>query len=123
MVICMHGKSPNVSCLFGPPRQKSYRLAVCDVLRAIKREHGLNTVELAEKLGCCDETLRNALDEDGTACLNPVTMLRIGYEFGEAAIDPVVSLARRSAVEAPTVADRVERIERELAAIARECGE
>jgi predicted transcriptional regulator len=121
MVNKMHGKAPTVSCLFGPPRQKSYRMAVADVLRAVKREHGLSLVDLAERLGCCDQTIRNAMDEDGTDCLNAVTMLRIGYEFGEDALEPVFVLSRRVAVDAPTPTDRVERIERELAALLREC--
>lgn len=115
----MHGR-PNVPDLFGPPSQKSFRMAVADALRAIKREHGLTLVELADRLGCCDQTIRNALDEDG--CLSAVTMLRIGYEF-EGALEPVFALSRRAAVAPLTVADRVERIERELAAIVRECGE
>ena len=118
----MHGKAPSVSDLFGPPRQKSYRLAVVDVLRAVKREHDLTLVDLADRLGCSDQTIRNAMDEDGTDCLNAVTMLRIGYEFGDAALEPVFALARRVTVEAPTVIDRVERIERELAASVREIG-
>lgn len=110
----------SVSSLFGPPRQKSYRLAVADALRTAKRENGLTLVDLAERLGCSDQTLRNAMDEDGQDCLNPVTMLRIGYEFGDRLLEPVFALARNMAIEEPTVDDRIERIERELAAI-REC--
>jgi len=123
MVKIMHGKAPTVSCLFGPPRQKSYRMAVADVLRAVKREHGLSMVELADRLGCSDQTIRNAMDEDGHDCLSAVTMLRIGFEFGEDALEPVFALARRAVVEPTTPTDRVERIERELAALLRECGE
>jgi hypothetical protein len=108
---------PSVPCLFGAPRQKSYRLAVADALREVKRENGLTLVELSEKLGCSDQTLRNAMDEDGTDCLNPVTMLRLGYEFGEAVLEPVFALARRASVAPVTVDDRIERIERELDAI------
>lgn len=111
---------PSVSCLFGPPRQKSYRLAIVDVLRAVKREHGLTTVELAEALGVCDQTIRNAMDEDGHDCLSPVTMLRIGYEFGEDVLAPVFALACKAAVEAPTIPDRIDHIERQLEAIRRE---
>ena len=113
----MHGKSPSVSDLFGPPRQKSYRLAVADVLRTVKRAEGLTLVELAEKLGCSDQTLRNAMDEDGTDCLNPVTMLRIGYEFGEDALEPVFVLARRASAEPFTEMDRIDRVESDLAAL------
>jgi predicted transcriptional regulator len=98
-------------------------MAVADVLRAVKREHGLSLVELSERLGCCDQTIRNAMDEDGHDCLNAVTMLRIGYEFGQEALEPIFALACSAAFEAPSPADRVERIQRELAALLRECGE
>ena len=111
---------PSVPCLFGPPRQKSYKLAVADALRQVKRENGLTLVELAEKLGCSDQTLRNAMDEDGADCLNPVTMLRLGYEFGDAVLEPVFALARRVSVEPVTTGDRIKRIERELAAMRTE---
>ena len=110
----------SVLCLFGPPRQKSYKLAVADALRAVKRQHDLSLVELAERLGCSDQTIRNAMDEDGADCLSAVTMLRLGYEFGEEALEPVFSLARKAALEPATVADHLERIERELDAIRRE---
>lgn len=111
---------PSVSDLFGPPRQKSYRLAVADCLRAAKRREGLTLVELAEKLGCSDQTLRNAMDEDGTDCLNPVTMLRIGFEFGEDLIEPVFALARKATVEPTTTADRIKHIQAELDRLGRE---
>lgn len=114
--------APSVPCLFGPPRQKSYRLAVADCLRAVKRAHGLTNIELAEAIGCSDQTIRNALDDDCTDCLNPVTLLRIGYEFGEDVLGPVFALARRATVEPTTVADRLERIEHEAAAIRAEIG-
>lgn len=112
--------APSVPCLFGPPRQKSYRLAVADCLRAVKRREGLSTVELAERLGCSDQTLRNALDDDGTDCLNPVTMLRIGFEFGEDTIAPVIALARKAAVEPVTALDRLKQVQAELDRIGRE---
>ena len=88
-----------------------------DVLRRVKREHGLTLVDLADRLGCCDQTIRNAMDEDGNDCLNPVTMLRIGYEFGEDTLEPVFNLARRCAAAPVTTDDRLDRIEREVAAI------
>ena len=116
----MTHSSPSVPCLFGPPRQKSYRLAVADALRAVKRDNGLSCIGLADRLGCSDQTIRNALDDDGTDCLNAVTMLRLGYEFGEKVLEPVIALARKCAVTPPTVDDRIERIERELDAIRRE---
>lgn len=113
---------PSVPCLFGVPRQKSYRLAISDCLRRVKREHGLTLVELAEKLGCSDHTLRNALDEDGTDCLNPVTMLRLGFEFGEDVIEPVFALARRAIAEPQTLTDKLDALQGQMAAVRREIG-
>lgn len=123
MGLIMHGSAPSVSDLFGPPRQKSYRLAVADALRAVKRANELSLVELAERLGCSDQTLRNAMDEDGTDCLNPVTMLRIGYEFGEDAIEPVIMLSRRASCEPDTLEDKLDRIDGLIAEIRREVTE
>lgn len=111
--------SDSVPCLFGFPRQKSYRLAVADALRKVKRAEGLTLAELAERLGCSNQTIRNAMDEDGTDCLNPVTMLRLGYEFGEEVIAPIFALARKATAEPITMKDRIDRMERELAAIRR----
>lgn len=88
------------------PRQKFYREAVSKVIRDLKSDYGLSNTALAEEIGCCDETISNAENENND--LSAVILLRVAFHFGEAAIDPVRQLylcrhdpARRS------VADRL----------------
>lgn len=67
----MHGNIPNVLPLFDPPRQKSYRAAVAQIIRELKAREGLTNVALGEELGCSGETIGNAENEHTD--LNAVT--------------------------------------------------
>jgi|GEM_PF-5019842 len=96
----------NVLPLHCPPRQKSYRKAVAKMIRDLKAAEGLSNIELGERIGCCDGTVGNAENEAND--LNPVTLLRIAYEFGEAAIGPVRDLYLCRHGEPETLSDKLD---------------
>ncbi|UAK24369.1 hypothetical protein [Sphingomonas nostoxanthinifaciens] len=52
--------------------------------------HLLNDRELADRISCASETVKNVRTERG--CLNPVTLANIEYEFGPGSIDPFYAL-------------------------------
>lgn len=110
--------SANVLPIFDPPVRKSYRAAVKQCVESAKKLSGLTWDDLAEKLGCSKDTLTNAVTEEND--LSGVTLLRIGYCFGEDAIAPALGLVRRRYEEQPTRADRFRRLHDELDAIERE---
>lgn len=76
------------------PRQKAFREAVAKTIRDIKSAHGLTNVELAEEIGCCADTISNGENKHND--MNAVTLLRIAFRFGEAAINPVRGLYLRN---------------------------
>ena len=107
----------NVLPFFDPPREKSYRAAVAQAMRDLRAKHHLTPSALADRIGVCKKTINNAEDECND--LNPVALLRIAYEFGEEAIQPVRDLYLRR-YEAPrTLAERFTEIQSELAQIAK----
>ena len=108
----MHMHSRNVLPLFDPPRQKSYRAAVAQIIRELKAREGLTNVALGEELGCSGETIGNAENEHTD--LNAVTLLRIAYVYGEKAIDPVRELYLRRHEPEQTLDDRFAAITDEL---------
>lgn len=112
----MHIHSRNVLPLFDPPRQKSYRAAVAQIIRELKAREGLTNVALGEELGCSGETIGNAENEHTD--LNAVTLLRIAYVYGEKAIDPVRELYLRRHEPEQTLDDRFAAITDELNACA-----
>ena len=99
--------NPNILPLFDPPVRKSYRAAVKLCVDNAKRISGLTWDDLAEKLGCSKDTLTNAVTEEND--LSGVTLLRIGYCFGEEAIAPALDLVRRRYTEPQTKADKFAR--------------
>lgn len=117
----MHAKAPNVLPLFDPPRKMSYRAAVAKAIRDLKATHNLSNVKLADKLDCCEQTLENAEGEAND--LNAVTLLRIAYVFGEDAIAPVRDLYLRRHVQPETLAERFDKIERQIASLRKELAE
>lgn len=108
----------NVLPLFDPPRKMSYRAAVAKIIRDLKSKHSLSNVKLADLLDCSDETISNAENENTD--LNAVTLLRIAYRFGEAAIDPARELYLCRHVEPMTLAERFIEVRNELDRIGRE---
>lgn len=106
--------------LFGRPTSGSYRAAIAQIIRDVKARHRLSNERLAEIVGCSEQTIANAETDRAENNLNPVTLLNLAYAFGEDAIDPVRQLYLCAPSEPPTVADRLDRIERETAMIRRE---
>lgn len=96
--------APNVLPLFDPPVRKSYRAAVSQCVSNAKSISGLTWDDLADKLGCSKDTLTNALTEEND--LSGVTLLRIGYCFGEQTIAPALELIRRRYEQPKTRADK-----------------
>ena len=96
--------APNVLPLYDPPVRKSYRAAVAQCVGNAKNLSGLTWDDLAEKLGCSKDTLTNALTEEND--LSGVTLLRIGYVYGEQAIAPALELVRRRYEQPKTRADK-----------------
>lgn len=108
----------NVLPLYDPPRQKAYRAAVARMIRELKAREGLSNTALGEEIGCCGETISNAENEHND--LNPVTLLRIAYHFGEEAIEPVRQLYLRSHVEPLTVSERFDALQIQIETIRKE---
>ena len=113
----MHSPA-NVLPLYDPPRQKAYRAAVAHMIRDLKAREGLSNVALGEEIGCCGETISNAENEHND--LNPVTLLRIAYRFGEEAIDPVRQLYLRRHVEPLTISERFDALQIQIETIRKE---
>lgn len=107
---------PNVLPIFPAPNGKLWRAAVAQVIRQVKASHRLTTVELADIIGCDASTVENAEAERNE--LRGATVARIGFEFGEEAIEPIRSLWLRR-VEEPR-ADPLDRIREAVAQMERE---
>jgi hypothetical protein len=100
------------------PTRHAYREAVADIVRSIKAQHRLSNEALGDVVGCHEDTIKNAENQAGN--LDAVTLLALAWAFGEEAIAPVRSLYLRSGPDLPTALERLERIEREAAALKRE---
>ena len=107
---------PNVLPIFPAPNGKLWRAAVAQVIRQLKASHKLTTVELADMIGCDASTVENAEAERNE--LRGATVARIGFEFGEEAIEPIRSLWLRR-VEEPRP-HPIERIREALSDLERE---
>jgi DNA-binding XRE family transcriptional regulator len=84
---------PMTRSLFGRPTRRAYRAAVAQIIRDVKARHKLSNEALADEIGCHEDTVRNAENENGN--LDPVTLLSIAYAFDEEAIDPVRMLTAK----------------------------
>ena len=118
----MHGnmtrKSADVLPLYDKPRQKAYRFAIAKVIRDLKSKHSLSNVSLGEEIGCSAETVSNAENEAND--LNPVTLLRIAFEFGEDAIAPVRELYLCRHREPETLTDKLDALQDQINAVRKE---
>lgn len=101
--------------LFGRPTKRSYRAAVAQIVREVKARNKLNNEQLAEYLGCHEQTVRNAENEDGD--LSAVTLLSVGYAFGEDALEPVRQLYLCAPPRDETTVEKRRRLIRELQAL------
>jgi hypothetical protein len=103
--------------LFGAPGSNDCLAAISKAVLNARCNHNLTNEQLADGLGCCTGTIKNALSE--TSMMRTDTLLRFGYFFPEE-FAPVHALMTAAVPEAPSVADRLERIETHLDAIRRE---
>ena len=101
--------------LAAPGRECSLR-AVSLALLKVRSIDGMTCEKIGKTLECSADTVRNASNEEGMLSFDCVA--RLCYFFPEET-RPITQLWNR-AVETPTVADRLERIERELDAIRKE---
>lgn len=110
---------PKVIGLFPPPDQDDCIEAISVALVKIRANRGLTCKDIGKYIDRCDESVRQAMA--GTAgLLSFDAIARLGYYFAEEFTE-VESLWLRSApLPAPTISERLERIERELDAIRRE---
>ena len=106
--------------LFGRPTRDTYRAAVKQVVLDVKARSGFDCEQLGEKLGVSKDTIDNA--EKMVSSLEAVTLLKIAFFYGEEVIAPVRALYLCAPTDAPTISDRLDRIEREARAIRSEVG-
>jgi hypothetical protein len=109
--------APNVLALFGEPDRKSSLIAVANAVRRTKYHERLTSAELAEQLRCDPETIENAENERNLIGFDKIA--RLLAKFPQHCGD-LRNLWEMQPVDQPTVADRLERIERETAAIRKE---
>ena len=106
----------NVLLPFMAPNTKSLREAVRNIILDIQRETGESDHETAERLGISVGTLRNARDRKND--LGALTIARIGFEYGDGAIEPYRALyqhtAKQSNVPTGPVADALSHLVRAL---------
>ena len=111
----MHGT--NVLPLFASPTQKLFRAAVAKIIRDLKAREGLSNVELAEAIGCCADTISNAENENND--LSGVTIAKIGFRFGEKAVEPYTDLWTQRMEVPRSPAERLDDALREIEAVRR----
>lgn len=105
----------NVLPIFPAPNGNLWRKAVAQVIRQVKARHSLTTVDLADRIGCDASTVENAEAERNE--LRGATVARIGFEFGEDAIEPILTLWRKRIAEPrPPAIVRVRKAQEELSA-------
>ena len=104
--------------IYDPPREKSFRAAIAQDLRDVRSKHRLSMDSMAEKIGCSAKTLQNVDRE--LHDLNPVTLLRIAYEFGEEAISNTRELYLCRHAEPPTLTDKLNALQEQIDTVRRE---
>lgn len=71
-------------------KQSSYRQAVASIIRSVQLVHSHSDQDVADRIDCSAATVCNARNEKGD--LNPVTLLRLGEEYGLHTLGPVMLL-------------------------------
>lgn len=105
--------------LFGRVANRDYRAAVAQMVRELKAECGYSNERLAEVAGCSEGTIFNAENENGN--LDPVILLNIALPHGgERRLKRILALINGNPERPITMGDRLDRIEREAAAIRKE---
>ena len=108
--------SGNVLGFLAAPDRETSLHAISLVLLKIRATPGMTCEKLGKTLDCSADTVRAASNEE--TLLSFDTVGRLLYFFPEHC-GPIHELWS-GAVETPTIADRLERIERELDALRRE---
>lgn len=85
------------------PTQKTYRERVAKIIRRLKADNDLSNRDLADRIGCSDETISNAENERGD--MKALLLLAIEHEFGAGTIDPVRELSNVRGVPIGAVCD------------------
>jgi hypothetical protein len=101
----MPGEGNTVLSNHAALHQTSYRAAVAGIINAIKAETGESDQDVADRLGTSATTINNASNKRGD--LNPVTMLKIGKEYGLHRLGPVMGLigGKATPIEAVCTSD------------------
>jgi len=112
----MTSRCPKVSGLFPPPDRTDCLKAISRALLRIRSE-GYSLDALGTALGCNGDTVANASNEKTMLSFESIALL--GFHFPEQ-FNLIAGLWNCHASAPLTIADRLERIEREAAAIRRE---
>lgn len=113
----MHQRRKEIPAnLFKPDRENCLH-AVAIALLAIRSDYGLTAKQLAKIADCGPDAIYDATNEKHLISLDSAALLCDAFPDETASIR---ALFAGGIAPAPTVADRVDRIERELAAIRRE---
>lgn len=73
-----------------PLTKSSYRAVVASIIQSIRDETGHDWELISDHIGCCEETVENAIGQKGD--LSPVYMLRLGLHYGAQRLQPLASL-------------------------------
>ncbi|KQM97793.1 hypothetical protein ASE85_12940 [Sphingobium sp. Leaf26] len=90
------------------PTTRTYREAVQSIIATVQREYRLNDTQLADRIGCAPNTVRNA--KKAHANLDAVTLASIEHRFGPGALDPFLALAGTRAIPLPDQLPRTDPI-------------
>ena len=90
------------------PTSRTYREAVRSIIKAVQRKYQLNDTQLADRIGCAPNTVRNA--KKAHANLDAVTLASIEHRFGPGAVDPYLALAGSRATPLPDQLPRTDPI-------------
>lgn len=107
---------PNVLGFLDAPDRKLALRAIALTLLKVRALDGVTCENLGAALGCSDDTVRHATNEQTMLCF--VAIARLLHLFPDESA-PIRQLWERGA-EAPTANERIERIERDLEAIRKE---
>lgn len=108
---------PNVLPIFDEPDGNISLVAIADAIRKAKYEERLTCAELAFQLRCDPSTIKNAENRANLLRFDIVARLLRKYPQHCASI---FQLWDPTPAEAPTISERLERIDRETSAIRKE---
>jgi len=103
---------PNVLALLAPDRANCLTSISRALLRI--RASGVTCAQLGKVLGCCPDTIEGASNEKSLLSFDSVALLAFHFPDEWAAVE---ALWTCRADPAPSIVDRLERIEREINAI------